>query len=112
MLPPNMQDSNTLLGISILSQQVQSRTSQNESTLILRQSMVNRNDKLFASLLLGNTQLDLALATSLQHIIKTNRVNLITSINTVIVLTVSESKRHNTLLLQVRLVDTGKALRN
>ncbi|KAI6748867.1 hypothetical protein HG531_007814 [Fusarium graminearum] len=90
-------------------QQVEGTAGENETSLVLGDSMLGRDEDLLARGL-GDTQLNIALAAVLEHLVKTDSGDLVTSCDLVVVSLVLESQGDNTLLLEVGLVDTGKRL--
>jgi len=98
------------LRVGLLGQQVQRTARKDKRTLVLAKSVVNGNQEGLASLVLGDTQLDLTLATGLQGVIEADGVDLVAGVNPVVIFAVGKSQRHDTLLFQVGLVDTSEAL--
>ena len=72
--------------------------------------MLGLDVKDLSGVLLGHADGDLAVALVLEHVVETNGGDFITSRNEVVIGLVGEGERDDTLLLQVGLVDTGKAL--
>lgn len=93
-----------------LGEQVQRATGQDKASLVLGNRMLGLDLHHLASVLLGNPEGNLALATVLEHLVQTDRSHLIAGVNQVVILLVGERQGHDTLLLEVGLVDSGKGL--
>ena len=94
---------------SLCSKEVQCGASENKGTLVLGKGVLGSDSDLLASLGLDHKG-NIALTARVEDVKKTLGADLVTSSHLVVIGLVDKSQWHNTLLLQVGLVDTGKGL--
>lgn len=98
-----------LCRLHTLGQQVEGAAGEDEAGLVLGDGVLGRDEDLLARGL-GDAELDFTLALVLEHLVETDGGDLVTGGDLVVVGLVLKSQGHDTLLLEVGLVNTGKRL--